>query len=135
MCVGEAFQLQHQCKKNHCQTEQNLPEQCCRPIWRPVINQKNGIITCDKHSVSLANIAVHYILQPMDAVIYKAELFHRVMDDTIWIARSESSHENIRQAVTSAFADSGLELTFRQACTADQKWDVRFLDFKLFQNY
>jgi len=68
MCVGEAFQLQHQCKKNHCQTEQN---------------------------VSLANIAAHYIPQPMAGVTYKVELFHRVMEDTVWIARSESSHETL----------------------------------------
>ena len=27
--------------------------------------QKNGIVTGDNHSVSLANIAVHYILQPI----------------------------------------------------------------------
>jgi len=27
--------------------------------------QKNGIITGDNHSVSLANITVHYVLQPI----------------------------------------------------------------------
>ena len=44
------------------------------------------------------------------------------------IATSKLSNENIRQALTSAFANSGLELTFRQACTADQKGEVEFLD-------
>ena len=40
MCFGEAFQLQHQCAKNHCQAHRNLPKQCCHPIWRPVIYPK-----------------------------------------------------------------------------------------------
>jgi len=106
-----------------------LPEQCCHPIlWRPVIYPKNGIIAGDNHSVSLANIAVHYILQPIAGVLREAELFRRFTDDIIWIARSQSSNESIRQALTSAFANSGLELTFRQACTADQKGEVEFLD-------
>jgi len=37
-------------------------------------------------------------------------------------------YEDIHQALTSAFANSGLELTFRQACTADQMGEVEFLD-------
>jgi len=98
------------------------------PIERLVIYPKNGIIAGDNHSVSLANIAVHYILQPIAGVIREAELFRRFIDDIICIARSESSNESIWQALTSAFANSGLELTFRQACTADQKGEVQFLD-------
>ena len=35
--------------------------------------QKNGIITDDNHSVSLANIAVHNILQPIADVLNEAE--------------------------------------------------------------
>ena len=75
--------------------------------------QKNGIITGDNHSVSLANIAVHYILQAIADVLNEAELFRRFIDDIIWISVSEISNERIRQALTSAFENSGLELTFR----------------------
>jgi len=64
----------------------------------------------------------------MELLTREAELFRRFIDDIIWIARSKSSNESIRQALTSAFANSGLELTFRQACTADQKGEVEFLD-------
>jgi len=84
--------------------------------------------TSDNHSVSLANISVHYILQPIAGVLREAALFHRFIDDIIWIATSKLSNENIGQALTSAFANSGLELTFRQACTADQKGEVKLLD-------
>jgi len=90
--------------------------------------QNNGIVTGDNQSVSLANIAVHYILQPIAGVLRETALFRRFIDDIIWIATSKLSNENIRQALTSAFVNSGLELTFRQACTADKKGEVEFLD-------
>ena len=50
--------------------------------------QKNGIIISDNHSVSLANIAGHYILQPIADVLDEAELFRRFIDDIIWISAS-----------------------------------------------
>jgi len=43
--------------------------------------QKNGIITGDNHSVSLANIAVHNILQPIVDAQNEAERFRRFIDD------------------------------------------------------
>ena len=61
-------------------------------------------------------------------VLREAVLFCRFIDDIIWIATSKLSNENIRQALTSAFVNSGLELTFHQACTADRKGEVEFLD-------
>jgi len=48
--------------------------------------QKNGIITSDNHSVSLANITLHYILQPIADVLNEAELFRRFIDDIVWIS-------------------------------------------------
>ena len=50
------------------------------------------------------------------------------IDDIIWISASEISNERIRQALTSAFENSGLELTFRQACTAEKTGEIEFLD-------
>jgi len=62
--------------------------------------QKNGIITGDNHSVSLANIAVHNILQTIADVQNEAERFRRFIDDIIWISTSEILNERIRQALT-----------------------------------
>ena len=45
--------------------------------------QKNGIITGVNHPISLANIAVHYILQPIAGVLHEAELFRRFIEDII----------------------------------------------------
>jgi len=71
--------------------------------------QTSGIITGDNHSVLLANIAVHYILQPIADVLSEAELFRRFIDDIIWISASEISNERIQQALTSVIQNSGLE--------------------------
>ena len=69
---------------------------------------------------------MHYILQPIADVLNEAELFRRFIDDIIWISASETSNERIRQALTSAFENSGLELTFRQACTAEKTGEVDY---------
>jgi len=61
-------------------------------------------------------------------VLREAALCPRFIDDIIRIATSKSSNENIREALTSAFANRGLELTFRQACTGDQTGEVEFPD-------
>ena len=58
----------------------------------------------------------------------EAEFCRRFIDDIIWISASEVSNERIRQALTSAFENSGLELTFWQACTAEKTGEVEFLD-------
>jgi len=42
---------------------------------------------------------------------------------------SEMSNERIRQALTSEFAHSELDLTIHQAFTADQMGEMEFLDF------
>jgi len=61
-------------------------------------------------------------------VLHEAALFRRFIDDLIWVATSQLSNESIRQSLSSAFANSGLELMFCQACTANQKDEVEFLD-------
>ena len=68
----------------------------------------------------MANIAVHYILQPIAGVLSEAELYRRFIDDIIWITASEMSDERIQQALISAFANAGLELTSGQACGVEQ---------------
>ena len=54
---------------------------------------------------------------------------------TCWISASEVSNERIRQALTSAFKNSGMELTFRQACTAEKTGEVEFLDVSITEKF
>jgi len=90
--------------------------------------QRGGIVTADNHSVSLANITVHYILQPIADILEQTELFCRFIDDIVWITDSESTNIGIRSALNTVFKNTGLELTFRQICTSDDSGSVEFLD-------
>jgi len=87
------------------------------PNGNQFYTKENGIITGDNHSCLIGKECC--ALQPTAAVLREAELFYRFINNIIWIAASESTNERIRQAVTSAFANSGLELTFHRACAAD----------------
>ena len=57
-------------------------------------------------------------------VLNEAELFRRLIDDMSWISASKLLNGRIRQALASAFANSSLELTLRQACAAEQTNEV-----------
>ena len=48
--------------------------------------QSNGIITGDNHSVSLANIAMHFATTPAFPILKKAVIYKRFIDDIIFIA-------------------------------------------------
>jgi len=115
-------------RKNHCQAERNFPKQCCHPIWRPVIYPKKqdcnrwqplGLIgkhCCTLHPTANCWAATWSSTFPQ---IYQ---WHN-LDSYIKIVKWKH-----RTSTTSAFSNSALELTFRQACTADQKGEVEFLD-------
>ena len=90
--------------------------------------QRRGIVTGDNHSVSLANITVHYILQLIADILEQTQLFCRFIDDIVQITDSESTNFGIRTALKSVFKNNGLELTFRQICTNDDSGSVEFLD-------
>ena len=45
--------------------------------------QRGGTVTGDNHSVSLANITVHYILQLIADISEQTELFRRYIDDIV----------------------------------------------------
>ena len=65
--------------------------------------QRGGIVTGDNHSVSLANITVHYILQLIADILEQTELFCRFIDDIVWIRDSESTNIGIRLALNTIF--------------------------------
>jgi len=83
------------------------------------------VITTQSHWPTLLCITSYSQLRMCSM---RQTLFRRFIDDIIWISASEISNEHIRQALTSAFENSGLELTFRQACTAEKTGEVEFLD-------
>ena len=58
-------------------------------------NQKDGIITGDNHSISLANIPLHYVVCQVSTEVEHAEIFKRFIDDTVWVSFGNQDTENI----------------------------------------
>ena len=48
-----------------------------------LFKQANGIITGDNHSVSIANITMHYVIWPIAKHLEKSIVFKRFIDDII----------------------------------------------------
>ena len=91
-------------------------------------NQPEGIITRDNDSVSLANLAVHFILLPISEKLNQAILFKRYIDDIIWISKSEELTSEIQDTLTRTFNQNQLKLTFRKVGTREYGNKVEFLD-------
>ena len=90
--------------------------------------QSNGIITGDNHSVSLANIAMHFATTPTFPTSKKAVIYKRFIDDIICIAIGENSTQNIIKAIENSLGKVGLQITtklFNIKCSDQQ---VEFLD-------
>ena len=90
--------------------------------------QSNGIITGDNHSVSLANIAMHFAITPAFPTLKRAVIYKRFIDDIIFIAIGENSTHNIIKAIENSLGKVGLQITtklFNTKCS-DQK--IEFLD-------
>ena len=91
-------------------------------------NQPQGIITGDNDSVSLANIALHYVLLPIADVLNKTIVFRRFIDDIIWFSRSKELTERIQLELLNTFKNNGLNLVFRRISTAKEGESLEFLD-------
>ena len=72
--------------------------------------QKNGIVTGDNHSVSIANICMHYILLPLAKVLNKTVVFKRYIDDIIWLSYNYSTTTKIKELLQAQFNDFNLQL-------------------------
>jgi len=98
-------------------------------IWRYTAFQNSWTLLGDTCFVSLANITVRWILLCITGVFKCGRTFRGFSDDIIWITASKISNERIPQAIFQAFANSSLELTFRQACTPEWSGEVEFLEY------
>ena len=90
--------------------------------------QDKGIVSGDNHSVNLANITVHYVLEPYSLVTEKAEIFGRFTDDIIWLSFGSDNMKDIRDTLGTAFALASLKLTFRHTSTMEADGSVEYLD-------
>ena len=56
--------------------------------------QRNGIITDDNHSVSPANIAMHFVAIPAFPTLKKTVICKRLIDDIVFIAIDKNSTQS-----------------------------------------
>ena len=90
--------------------------------------QSNGIITGDNHSVSLANIAMHFATTPAFPILKKAVIYKRFINDIIFIAIGENSTQNIIKAIENSLGKVGLQITTKLFNTKCSDQQVEFLD-------
>ena len=90
--------------------------------------KKTGIITGDNHSVSLANITLHYIILPIHDILNKSILFKSFIDDIIWLSYGVETTLEIKNCLLETFQDNKLDLTFRMINTGDSGSTLEFLD-------
>ena len=90
--------------------------------------QKTGIVTGDNHSVSLANIVMHFIIEQISGNLKRTELFRRYIDDIFFISFGFNNTKSIQTALTNIFQNNGLTLTFREVNNRQTGQGVEFLD-------
>ena len=90
--------------------------------------QSNGTITGDNHSVSLANIAMHFATTPAFPTLKIAVIYKRFIDDTIFIAIGENSTKNIIKAIENSLGKVGLQTTTKLFNTKYSDQQAEFLD-------
>ena len=91
-------------------------------------HQKDGIITGDNNSVSLANIALHYILVPIHKTLNKSIIFKRYIDDIIWISETQELTTQIQTELVETFKKKDLNLVIRKISTKEGNKTLEFLD-------
>ena len=110
----------------------NLAMNCSNSIIIQYTNkfciQKQGIITGDNSSVSLANISMHFIMLKISSILNEAQLFTRFIDDIIWLSHGNKLTEKIKQALTNTCVEYELKLTFRKVSTNETGKNLEFLD-------
>ena len=89
---------------------------------------KNGIVTRNNHSVSLANIALHYLILPISSTINQSMLFKRFIDDIIWLSYGLDTTTKLKQALICEFQEYDIELSFRDINTSENNACFEFLD-------
>ena len=90
--------------------------------------QKTGIVTGENNSVTIANIALHYIVKNIHILTERPIIFRRFIDDIICIAKGKQDSDEIKSELTRNFGKYDLQLTFREVSTSEDGKEVEFLD-------
>ena len=92
-------------------------------------SQKTGIVTGDNDSVSLANIAMRYVMKTAHSSLDKCELTRRFIDDIILVfLGSLQTAESIKTDLKEKFARENLTLTFRHIHSESDTSELEYMD-------
>ena len=78
---------------------------------RKILLAKNGIVTEENNSVSIASIAMHHIKESIANTVKKAN----VIDDIVWISNGKRNTQKIEENLILAFKKYNFNLTFIKA--------------------
>ena len=87
--------------------------------------QKNGIVTGDNHSVSIANICMHYILLPLAKVLNKTVVFKRYIDDITWLSYNYFTTTKIKELLQAQFNGFNLQVVFNSRLLTLEIWIMK----------
>ena len=90
--------------------------------------QSTGIVTGENNSVTIANIALHYVIQSIPEINTKTKIFRRFIDDIIFITKDNEDAGTIKSKLTKKFDEFDLKLTYREVSTNKEGERVEFLD-------
>ena len=90
--------------------------------------QKTGRVRGDNHSVSLANIVMHFIIEQISGSLKQIELFRRHIEDIFYISFEFSNTKFLETALINIFQNSGLTLTFLEVNNRQTGQGIEFLD-------
>ena len=93
-----------------------------------IYQQKTGIVTGENNSVTIANIALHYIVKKVQEINTKTKIFRRFIDDIIFITDDSNDTEIVKSRLSEEFGNHELELTYREVSTEKEDQKVEFLD-------
>ena len=79
--------------------------------------------------MSLANIALHYLILPISSTINQSVLLKRFIDDIIWLSYDlDTTTKMKQQALICEFQKYDQELSFRKVNTSENNVCIVFLD-------
>ena len=76
---------------------------CSNSIWKKIYKKKIGIVTEDNHSVSFANIEMHFIIELISGKLQRAKLFRQYINDIFFVSFGFSNTKTIETPFTNIF--------------------------------
>ena len=78
--------------------------------------------------MTIANIALHYVIQNIPEINEKTKVFRRFIDDIIFISNDNQDTQTIKDKINAEFGKYDLKITYKEISTRQEGKHVEFLD-------